>query len=773
MVYYLKQNVAMLDQISHQIASISPQVSIPSTPPPSFPSFNPLSSDIRVNVFWFMALVFSLIAALLAILVQQWVRDYMHVFQRYSDPLKSARLRQYLYEGSEGWYMPVVAEAVPGLLHVALFLFFIGLCDFVLNVNSTVGLSTTIPIAISGSFYIFTIFAPVVCPQSPYQNSFSGVIWYLVQKLRGRRYKDRSSNGASKPVSSIMAEGQMQLAMEETEDRKGRDQRAIRWLASNMTEDTEMESFVMAIPGSFNGEWGEEVWMEVSNAVEKNKSANKKRPSQIQGQGVPLVRTRIPSSDFRADVVALLPAPHPPDPNVHSRYTMVHTQGEDTLGDLNARVAHVLETCKNRRLFTGDELWRRRTRACLETTASLVCCAGANLGHGRLGDMVKLLGHVAIDQTLRESSLEGKDQSFVIRWTCLSLVVIRRIMGSDLSTRGKLRIGWIMLGKAVNDVTNGERAPTHFQRMVETFDKAWRCLHELSSALILAKHWPEEPIKKILRRHESRISELERIFIEADRFQDVDEWVAGLQQSLGETTHEIITRHLPGVDFDDVGTEPFHLCQFLEFFRHSQKFQFIFPVRILKRISSVAHTLRSILDGPGPWDVDAFREVHDNLGGFIPLPNWRDNPFHRLEWRLKDLRDGGGLGFTVELFFLALKQLLSTSSSNETHPALYIGTFRAITSDWRKYKGSLATQKLLLDMLVPHRSSIHVVSYPAYIVDEFLVLLGNILQGQTGPHIDDVVQQLTREFPYYAGCAGHSHFVNALVIITMAQESRS
>ena len=63
-------------------------------------------------------------------------------------------------------------------------------------------------------------------------------------------------------------------------------------------------------------------------------------------------------------------------------------------------------------------------------------------------------------------------------------------------------------------------------------------------------------------------------------------------------------------------------------------------------------------------------------------------------------------------------------------------------SDWRKYKGSLATQKILLDMLVPHRSSIYVVSYPAYIVDEFLVLLGNILQGQTGSHIDDVVQQL-------------------------------
>jgi hypothetical protein len=139
MVYYLRQNVAILNQISHQISSIAPQVSIPSTPPPPFPAFEPLASDIRANAFWLTALIFSLSAALLAILVQQWVHDYMHVFQRYNDPLKSARLRIYLHEGSEGWYMPVVADAVPGLLHVSLFPFFAGLGDFVMNINITVG----------------------------------------------------------------------------------------------------------------------------------------------------------------------------------------------------------------------------------------------------------------------------------------------------------------------------------------------------------------------------------------------------------------------------------------------------------------------------------------------------------------------------------------------------------------------------------------------------------------------------------------------------------
>jgi hypothetical protein len=43
-------------------------------------------------------------------------------------------------------------------------------------------------------------------------------------------------------------------------------------------------------------------------------------------------------------------------------------------------------------------------------------------------------------------------------------------------------------------------------------------------------------------------------------------------------------------------------------------------------------------------------------------------------WRLQDLRDDG-LGFTVELFFLALRQLLSNSVSRESHFALFVGTF--------------------------------------------------------------------------------------------------
>jgi hypothetical protein len=123
-VYYQQQSLAMLVQISKQIASIAPQVPIPLNPPPPYPPFRPSFSDIRVNIYLVSGLVCSLSAALLAILIQQWVRSYMHVFQRYDHPLKRARFRQFFFEGAKR--MQSSAEAVPRLIQLSLFLFFFG-----------------------------------------------------------------------------------------------------------------------------------------------------------------------------------------------------------------------------------------------------------------------------------------------------------------------------------------------------------------------------------------------------------------------------------------------------------------------------------------------------------------------------------------------------------------------------------------------------------------------------------------------------------------------
>jgi hypothetical protein len=750
-VYYLRQHSIILSQISTQLSSIAPQVTIPSTPPPPFPSFSPLASDVRVNVFWFMALAFSLLAALLAILVQQWVRNYMHVFQRYSDPLKCSRLRQYLYKGCKRWYMPRVAEAVPGFLHISLFLFFAGLGDSLLNINTKVALSAIVPIGVSGLLYIFTTFAPIIYPQSPYQNSFSGIIWYLFQKLRGRRFRDRGPNGVINPVDANMAQGQMQLAMEETPARKGRDVEAIQWLIVSLTEDAEMENFLSAIPGSFNADWGADVWKMVGNLNHDESEDESQDESVVRPHRDTTAHQPSSSWIIRSVLRPIIhlvkkPAPghHPTHATTrspaHPHSTTVHP-GVNVVRELSTRVGHSVKIWKNRNRFSNNDdydLWRKRGHACIEAAASLVCCANAKLAW--FGDISKPLGDICSleKEKIRELLLARTDELFVMRWTCLSLVAIRPILADSGDVQYWARKTMEQFARA--DDTGNNDALAVAQEIDETLQKAKRCLNGLYGDLRNTEDLTE--VKTILRGHESDISELEQINIKADRLGWADDMIFNTQHAINYDSHQI-TSQIPGVLDDEVDYVktliPFG--RFVEVFRDPRKLLFIHPGQTLKNICFPATTLLNILDGLE--DADAYKELSRNLEDFSIMSYWRGHEMQRQLWRLQDLGDGGGLGFTVELFFLALKQLLSTSSSKESHSALYKGTFRAITSDWSEHKDSLGTQKLLLD-IVMSRSWEFDVHIPAYIIDDFLVLLRDIFKGQAGPHINKAKLELTR-----------------------------
>ena len=770
MVFYLQQNVVLLTRISEQIYSINPQASPPLTLPPSLSTFKPSASDVRINTFWFMSLVFSLSAALLAILVQQWVRDYMHAFRQYSDPLKCARLRQYLHDGCEGWYMPAVAEAIPGLLHVSLFLFFVGLCDSVLRINTAIGLSTTVPVGIVGLLYIFTTFAPVIFPNSPYRNSFSILIWYLAQKLGLRRYKDRNSDGATKSVNSNMAQGQMQLAMEETEGRKGRDKRAIRWLLDNLIEDPAAEiteSFLATIPGSFNGEWGEEVWKKVFEVPDdEGKRASwddyAVAPWRLDATFATPASLLLPShagtvrnvfnsivraigmhktGDSLNNAMTLRPLPAPGPPALRLQPDIIPIRGEDVVRKLSRLVTHTLDSWRHRGLSQTDEAWRARMRACIETIGSLVCLANAD--PDEFGDIVKLLGDIGGVEKTRESSLVGMDESFVKRWTCLSLIVIRRIFVRDDLMQ---YLAWNAAGDLENRETIGHRRTlTGAQMIDETFDEAWRHIRDLHSALYPLERLTDEQVKHTIRQHEYQISALERIGTEADSLAQLDWAILDVQSYIG-TLSCGITIQLPGVQLDDY-TERSELVPFSQFGtgpRDPLQCHFILPGQKLKSVCSIASTFRNILQGQ--WDPEAYMLMKKNLEVFEGLDLGRGNPLERQLWRLQDLQRGG-FGFMVELFFLTLKQLLSTSPSKKFRSSLYIYTFRNITSQWRPYKDSLGTQKLLLDMVASPHCVTSSFDYPDYITDELLVLLGNIFEGQTGPHIDSAVQWLTQQLP--------------------------
>ena len=786
MVFYQQQNVALLAQISEQISSIAPQVSIPSAPLPSY-DFSPSASSIRVNSFWFMSLIFSLSAALLATLVQQWVRDYMHVFQRYSNPLKSARLRQYLYEGAEGWYMPRVARSVPGLVHVSLFLFFLGLGDTLLALNTTVSVTTIVPITICSTLYVLSMFAPVINPQSPFRNPFSGLIWYLKQKMHPRSYLDREDGGSLKAVSANMFEGQLQLAMEENNERKDRDVRAIQWLIHNRTEDDEIESFVIAIPGCFTSRWGIDVWRKVSGVAQHEDTDLDDPTSRSQSEtDMPMpvsphhhsplfrrtchplgflhalgriIRMRTTSGTLH-DVTLTQPMLRPLGDSQASNEQNVHQ--DFAIEDLCKRVRHLVGTCDNYSLFTNKELWFKRARGCTETAASLVFCADIELGlFGDLGSLLLPMNDfLAMEANL--ITAPGSDGLFLARFDCLSFVVVNRGMANHDGVKLAARLAIDSLSrfriedddKQSTDDNDDDNALRNARKIDNYFDTAKQfCVNGLREAFRPSEEeMTEEQVREVLARdHEADISMLERIALAADQVENVDKEISSVNTPIYEFANGLLST-VRGVFFDEFEqTEPIHPNQFFGPTDIDPVPQFLFLQQRLRLLCSYSSKLRDIIDGGD----GAYQEILESLDTL-----WKESDEHawsgvqkrhlmeRQLWRLQDLRDGGGFGFWVELFFLVARQIFTIQLSPDAHSSLVLGTFRIITSNWRQHKHSIGTQRVILNIicdmaiLEPDRGLMSQDLFPSYITDELLLLLGNMLEGQSGSHIDEAIKEL-------------------------------
>ena len=354
MAYYQKQTVGILVHLSEQVYSIAPQESIPfSPPPPPYHSdFTPKPSDVRAFAYLWTSLIISLSVAFIATLIKRWGQNYMQVFEHYDNPLKGARLRQYLYEGAEKWKIFAVRDYLLGIFSISLLLFYLSTTDSFVSQSATraVGIATIVPIAICVLFYVFNTFAPILDPQSPFRTPLSGWIWYLKQKLHPRTYLDRASGGALRTVSSDISEGQMQLAMEENEDRKHRDVRALQRLIENRTEDDELDSLVVAIPGAFTSKWGVEVWKKVANVA--NSSPND--------------ATDRPQTDANLQV-SNLPHHHEPPLPQHTRHprSPLHSSGQSLETRTMDRVPHDVTVTEDERAnsSSNDATGRPQTSA--------------------------------------------------------------------------------------------------------------------------------------------------------------------------------------------------------------------------------------------------------------------------------------------------------------------------------------------------------------------------------------------------------------------------
>src|SRR5258708_5896640 len=131
------QTVALLGQMSQQLANFPngnySSVAIQPSPPSA--------SMILVNAMWLMSLVLSLLSAFFATVLQQWACRYVETINAPGEPNHRARVRLFLFPGTELYQMRVLVEIIPSLLHLSLFLFFGGLMIAFHAINTKVAIA--------------------------------------------------------------------------------------------------------------------------------------------------------------------------------------------------------------------------------------------------------------------------------------------------------------------------------------------------------------------------------------------------------------------------------------------------------------------------------------------------------------------------------------------------------------------------------------------------------------------------------------------------------
>ena len=131
---------------------------------------------------------------MLATFIQRWARRYIKISQssRYS-PDKRARLRSFFFDGVDQWRVSCAFEALPTLLHISNFLFFIGILVYLFTTNFIIFANVVWWAVLSMMVCITFTLLPIFKPNSPYYAPLSSPIWYLFVVIRYMAFKVLSS----------------------------------------------------------------------------------------------------------------------------------------------------------------------------------------------------------------------------------------------------------------------------------------------------------------------------------------------------------------------------------------------------------------------------------------------------------------------------------------------------------------------------------------------------------------------------------------------------
>ena len=127
---------------------------------------------------WLVSLVLSLTSALVATLLQQWARRYIETPNVPNEPNERARVRVFLFHGTEKYKMPLAVEIAPILLHLSVCLFFGGLVITFHTINTKVAIAVDVAVGTFALPYTVITILPFLDFRCPYRTPISFILWY-------------------------------------------------------------------------------------------------------------------------------------------------------------------------------------------------------------------------------------------------------------------------------------------------------------------------------------------------------------------------------------------------------------------------------------------------------------------------------------------------------------------------------------------------------------------------------------------------------------------
>ena len=177
-------------------------------------------------------------------------------------------MRAFFANGVEKMHVPWAVEGLPTMLHLSLFLFFVGLAIFLFNIDRRVFLSMVWWIGLFSMVYGLITILPLIRHDSPYNSPLSTPAWFLYATIHHVTFKILASITSGSPqrfqtwcrceylkyrYQGWRLRGVEKAAEETASERSPEiDVQILDWTISALGDDDSQKSFFEAIPGFFN-----------------------------------------------------------------------------------------------------------------------------------------------------------------------------------------------------------------------------------------------------------------------------------------------------------------------------------------------------------------------------------------------------------------------------------------------------------------------------------------------------------------------------------------